>query len=215
MTASPMQVVEALVTNVRNLASDDGYKAIASVFDEIPPLKAQIKSQDAEVDRLRVKIKSLETTHENRVQENLEIYCKQRSKLEDEKAQFSRDISTLTAKIQQRDVATIENNRSLDALRGQLDLAKKSLDEEKKKVVAANAATTKLEESLRGKDAEIDKLKEGLRNEKAQVSNVKSQFQDLLREKTSLQRELQSCTTRLSEIEGFITKLHEEDEAVW
>jgi chromosome segregation ATPase len=215
MTASHMQVVEALVTNVRNLASDDGYKAIASVFDEIPPLKAQIKSKDAELDRLRVKITSLETTHENRVQENLEIYCTQRNKLEEEKAQFSREISTLTANVQQRDVAAKENHQTQDALRGQLDLARKSLDEEKKKVMAANAAITKLQEGLKGKDTGIDKLKEGLQNERAQVSKVKSQLQDLLREKTSLLQELQFCTTRLSEIEGFTTKLREEDEAVW
>jgi chromosome segregation ATPase len=178
--------VEALVTNVRSLASEDGYKAIAGVFDEIPKLNIQIKSQDAELDRLRVKIKSLETTHENRVQEDLEIYCTQRNKLEEEKAQLSRDISTLTTKIQERDVAAIENQRIQDALRGQLDLAKKSLDKEKKKVVAANAATTKLQESLKGKDTGIDKLKGSLHNEKVQVSKVKSQLQDCSRENTVL-----------------------------
>jgi chromosome segregation ATPase len=215
MTASPMQAVEALVTNVRNLASNDGYKAIASVFDEIPQLNAQIESQDAELNRLRVNIKALETTHESRIQEDLEIYCKQRNKLEEEKGQLSKDISTLTTKVQQRDAAAIENQRIQDTLRGQLDLAKKSLDEEKKKVIAANAATTRLQESLRGKDTGIDKLKETLQNEKVQVAKVKSQLQDLLKEKSALQKECQSCMTKLSEIEQFTTKLHEEDEEVW
>jgi chromosome segregation ATPase len=215
MTASPMQAVEALVTNVRNLASNDGYKAIANVFNEIPQLNAQIKSQDAELNRLRVNIKRLETTHESRVQEDLEIYCKQRNKLEEEKAQFSKDISTLTAKVQQSDVAATENQRNQNTLRGQLDLAKKSLDEGKKKVVAANAAISKLQESLRGKDTGIGKLKESLHNEKVQVAKVKSQLEDHLREKSALQQDLQSCMTKLSEIERFTTKLHEEDEAVW
>jgi chromosome segregation ATPase len=178
-------------------------------------LNAQIKSQDAELDRLRVNIKRLETTHENRVQENLEIYCTQRNKLEEEKALVLRDISTLTTKIQQRDVAAIENQRIQDTLRGQLDLAKKSLDEEKKQVVAANVAIKKLQESLRGKDAGIDKLKESLHNEKVQVSQIKSQLHDHSKEKTALQLELQSCMTKLSEIERFTTKLHEEDETVW
>ena len=215
MTASPTQAVEALVTNVRDLASDDGFKAIACVFDEIPPLKAQIKSKDAELDCLRAKITILETAHKNRVQEDLEIYCTQRSKLKEEKIQFSKEISTLKADIQQRDIAATEDHRTQDTLREQLDLAKKALDEEKKKVETENAAIKKLCESLKGRDTEIDKLKESLNNEKAQVSKAKSQLQEIMKEKTSLQQELKSCSTRLSEIEGFTTKLHEEDEAAW
>lgn len=215
MTASPMQAVEALVISVRNLASTDSYKTIASVFEEIPQSAAQIKSQDAELNRLRVNIKTLEITHASRIEGNLEIYCKQRNKFEEEKAQFSKDISTLTTKVQQRDVAATENQRIQDTIRAQLELAKKSLDEEKKKVVAANAAMAKLQESLRGKDTGIDKLKESLHNERVQLVKVKSQLQDQLKEKSALQQERQSYMTKLSEIERFTTKLHEENEAVW
>jgi chromosome segregation ATPase len=215
MTASSLQAVEALVTNVRNLASNDGYKAIASVVNEIPQLNAQIKSKDTELNRLRGNIKSAETTYESRVQEHLEIYCKQRNKLQEEKAQSSKDILTLRAIVEQRDVAAIENQRIQDTLREQLDLAKKSLDEEKKKVVAANAAITKLQEILQEKDTGIDKLKETLHNEKVQVAQVKSQLQNHLREKSAVQQEWQSCMTKLGEIERFTTKLHEEDEQVW
>ena len=36
MSAGFMQNLEALVTNVRKLASDDSYKAIINTLDEIP-----------------------------------------------------------------------------------------------------------------------------------------------------------------------------------
>ena len=121
-----MQSLEALVTNVRKLASDDSYKAIANILDEIPQLKTQIKFKDAELDHLKAETDSLKTTHANRVQENLEIYCTQRSKLEREKDQLLREISTLTVNIEQRDVAAAEHHRLQNELRGQLDLANRS-----------------------------------------------------------------------------------------
>ena len=81
--------------------------------------------------------------------------------------------------------------------------------------MAANAEISKLHEDLKGKDTGIDKLKESLHNQKAQVSKVKSQLQNLLEQKTSLQQKLQLSTAKLSEIEGFTTKLHDEEEVVW
>lgn len=216
MANSPGQFVEALITNVRELASHDGYKAIASVLDEVPKLKAQIETKDVEMNRLRQETTSLETRHKNSAQVNLEMYCMQRNKLEDEKAQLSKEISTLRQSIQQRDAAAEKNHRAQDALKKQVDGAKKALDDEKKNVAFANTAITKLQEDLKGKDSRIDKLKEGLQNEKTEVSKVKNQSQELCKERDSLQQELRSSRTRLHDIDGFIVELHgEEDEAVW
>lgn len=215
MPASSVQNLEALVINVRKLASDDSYKAIANILDEIPQLKAQIQSKDAELDHLKAEINSLKTTHANRVQENLDIYCTQRGKLEGEKDHLSREISTLTANIEQRDVAAAEHHQLQKELRGQLDLANKSVKEEKKKLVAANADIKKLREDLKGKDTGIEKLKESLHNQMGQVTKVKSQLENLLKQKTSLQQELQLSTAKLSEIEGFTTNLHDEEDAMW
>ena len=127
--------MEALVTNVRKLASDDSYKAIANILDETPRLKTQIKTKDDELNHLKEEINSLKTTHANRVQENLDTYCTQRSRLEGEKAQLSKEISTLTATIGQKDVAAAERHRLQNELRVQLGIANKSLEEEKKKLV--------------------------------------------------------------------------------
>ena len=215
MSAGSMQNLEALVTNVRKLASDDSYKAVANMFDETPRLKAQINSKDAELNHLKEEINSLKTTHANRVQENLDTYCTQRSKLEGEKTQLSKEISTLTTNIEQKDVAAAEHHRLQNELRRQFDLANKSLEEEKRKLVTANAEITKLHEELKRKDTGIDKLEESLNNQKSQVSKVKNQLQNLLEEKTSLQQELQSSTAKLNEIDGFTTKLHEEEETAW
>jgi chromosome segregation ATPase len=215
MSADPLQIVEALVTTVRNLTSDDNYKAVASVFDEIPLLKGQVKSKDTELDRLRREINDLKTAHGNRLGEELALYCTQRSKLEEEKTKLSGEISTLNRNIQQSDATIAELNRTQDGLRGQLGQVKKSLDKEKERVVTANTSITELQQGLKAKDTEIDELKESLRNEKAQVSKTESQLHDLQEENTSLRQDLLSRTTRLSEVEGFATKLDEIDEATW
>ena len=215
MSAGSTQILQGFVTNVRKLASDDSYKAIADIVDEIPQLKTHIKSKDSELDNLKAEINSLKATHANRIQENLDTYCTQHRKLEGEKDQLSREISTLTANLKQRDIAAAERRQVQDDLKGQLDLANKSLEKEKRNSVAASTETTKLRQDLKGKDIEIEKLKERLRNERAQVSKVMSQLQNLSDEKTSLQQELQSSMVSLSEIDGFRTKLHEEEEALW
>lgn len=102
MSAESLQNLEALVTNVRKLASDDSYKAIANILDEIPQLKTQIKSKDAALDHLKAEINSLKTTHANHVQKSLDTYCTHRGKLKGEKDQLSREISTLTANIRDK-----------------------------------------------------------------------------------------------------------------
>ncbi|TVY36883.1 hypothetical protein LSUB1_G006895 [Lachnellula subtilissima] len=215
MSTDPIQVIEALVTSVRTLASDESYKSLASVLDEVPKLKAQIISKDTELDRLRTNVATEKAAYESRTCENLETYCKQRDVSEKDKAQLDQKISILTADMKQRDVAIVEFRRTQDELQRQLDLAKKSLEDEKKKMVASNTAITKLQQSLKGKDTGIDKLKESLQNERSQVLKVKSQLQDLVKQKSSFQKELKSCTTRIGELEGFTVKLHTGDEAVW
>lgn len=144
-----------------------------------------------------------------------DLYCTQRGKLEGEKDLLSREISTLAANIEQRDIAAAEYHQTQDELRGQLDLAKKLLGQEKSKLVAANENITKLQQNLKGKDVEINKLKESWGNEKAEISQVKTQLQHVLNDKIFLQQELQSTKTKLGEIEGFMTKLHGDDEEVW
>ncbi len=74
---------------------------------------------------------------------------------------------------------------------------------------------TKLQQSLKVKDTEIDKLREAVRNEKIEVSNAKGQLQDVRKENSSLQQKLGSNTARLSELEGFATTLHDNNEEIW
>lgn len=215
MAADPLQVLEAFVTGVRSFASADSYKTVANIFDEVPLLKGQIESKDIELDRLRSEINGLKSGHESRRQDDLDLYCTQRNKLEAEKASLSEKISSLSANIQQSAETVAELNRTHDGLRGQLDQAQKALDGEKVKVAAANTKITDLEQNMKAKDTEIDKLKESLRSEKARLSNTDSQLLNLQKEKTSLQQNLQLKTARLNEVEGFATGLHDLDEEIW
>jgi chromosome segregation ATPase len=215
MAADPAQVVEDFFTAFRTFTLDDGYKAVATKFDEVPLLKGQIKSKDIELDRLRDEINGLKSGHESRRQEDLDLYCTHRNKLEAEKASLSEKISSLSVTIQQNGETIAELNRTQDGLRGQLDQAQKALDGEKGKVAAANTKITDLQQSLKEKDTEIDKLRESLRSEKARISSTDTQLLNLQKEKTSLQQNLQLKTGRLSEIEGFATKLHDLDEEIW
>ena len=212
---APFQAVEALVTTVRNLASDDSYKAIANMFDEIPRLRSQIESKSKEADAFEGEITRLKKRHESRLQEDVELYRTQQNKLEAEKTELSGKISTLTATIKQKDKAIVELKDAKNNVCGHLDQARKSLDEEMKKLTAVNTEITKLQQTLKVREVEIDKQKESLRDEKIQVSTVMRQLEDVQNANATLREELQWTTARLNEIEGFATNLHKEDEQIW
>ncbi|CZR56357.1 uncharacterized protein PAC_06245 [Phialocephala subalpina] len=199
MAADLTQAFEALITNIRNLASDDSYKAIEGVFDKVPRLEGLIESKDIELGNLRNEIIELKSRQEDRIQEDLERYRKQRNNLEEEKAALAGIISTLEATIKQKDVASTEHTRTQTALQGQLDEVTKFLGAEKDKVAAANEDITKLH----------------LQNENTQNAEAKTTIQDLREKIASLEGDLQSSTTRLDEIESFTTKLQEGHETVW
>jgi peptidoglycan hydrolase CwlO-like protein len=67
----------------------------------------------------------------------------------------------------------------------------------------SNTAITRLQQSLKAKDAEVDKPKESLSNKKTEVSKFGSQVQDIQKESTSLKENLQAQTARLGELEGL------------
>jgi chromosome segregation ATPase len=215
MPDHPSQVVEAFVTAVRNLTSDDSYKAVEGVFEEIPRLKGQIESKDTELGHVRKEAGGIKTKYETRLQDELELYRTRHNKLEEEKDKLAANISTHTATIQQRDKTVAELNRVQDELKRQLGLLKKSLGEEAKKVTNANAEITELQQSLKAKDAEVDKLKDSLRNEKSKVSDTEHQLRDLGGKNIFLQQDLRAKTTKLKELEGFTTELHEGDDGIW
>ncbi|TVY40184.1 hypothetical protein LOCC1_G005539 [Lachnellula occidentalis] len=206
---------EMLLTNIRNLTSDDSFKTIVGVFDETPRLKGLIESKDNELRDLKGEISELKTRHENRLQENLELYRTQQNKLEEEKAALARTISTAEATIQAKDAASAEHTRTQDSIQAELSQVAKLLDAEKKKLAAANTDITKLQQSIKGRDIGLDKLKECLKAEKALNSKTKSVEKVLKTEITTLQGNLQLSATKLDEIEGFTTELKEVDEAVW
>ncbi|KAH9213907.1 hypothetical protein DL95DRAFT_409857 [Leptodontidium sp. 2 PMI_412] len=215
MAADLTQAFEVLITNIRSLASDDNYKAIAGVFDEIPRLQGRIQSKDIELGNLSNKITELKSRHKNRLQEDLELYRTQHNKLEGDKAKLTEKISTLEATIQERDAALAEHTRTKDALQGQLDQITALLGAEKDKVTAANEGITELQQSLKDRGLEIDNLKDSLHNEETQNSEAKGMVQALRDEIASLKGNLQSSTTRLDEMESFAPKLQEVDETVW
>jgi chromosome segregation ATPase len=158
---------------------------------------------------------SLEKKHQNRLQDDLELFRKQQNKLEVEKTKLSENVAVHIATIQEEDDATTKLKQALGKLQAQLDTARNSLDEEKKKAVHSNTATTQLEQSLKAKDTEVDKLKESLSNRKTKVSKFRSQVQDIQKENTSPKEKLQAKTERLGEFGGFGVNLHKEDEEIW
>lgn len=89
--ASPVQAMETLIMAVRELASDDSYKKIASMFDEVQLLKQQIASKDNELHQLKANL-----------QTNLELYRTTHNKLVDEKAALSKNISALGTTLQEK-----------------------------------------------------------------------------------------------------------------
>lgn len=204
MSADPFQIVAALVTAVQNLTSDDNYKKIAGIFDEIPLLKEQIASKDTELDSLR-----------NDITRNLEVYRTQYNKLEDDNIKLSEKISTLEAEIKEKTVTTAKHDEAQNELRRQLDEVKDLLAKEKENVTKANEEITNLQQNLKSKDTDMDGLKESLNDSKTQGSDSVGQLKQLQKEYSSVQKTLESKTTRLNEFEGFLKNLGQVDDQIW
>ncbi|RDL40630.1 uncharacterized protein BP5553_00609 [Venustampulla echinocandica] len=197
MATGPLQT---LVTSVRQLASDDSYKAIESIFNEIPALKEQLESKDTELKKLNQEITS-----------TVEVFCAQRNTFEVIKTKLKTENSAHVDSIKEKDAAATQHHQAQDELRKRLDRVKKSLDEEKTKVVNANNEITELQKNLNGRGIYLDKLKKKVSDEEAKVSKVKGELKDIQEEKKSLEEELKSCSKKLGDIEGFTTKLHTYD----
>ena len=207
--------LESLFTSIRNLSSDDNYKIVACVFDELPILKEEVKLKDQKVAKLSNEITGLRNQHENRLQENLELYRRQYNELEKANATLIGRITSLEGTVKERDVASGEHTRTQNALQAKLEQISKQLNAEKEKVVVANAEISKLQATIRGKDVGLENLKDSVRSEKNRNATTNAQVQGLKDQIKSLEGTLHSSATRLKEIEGFTTKLQDIDEAVW
>ncbi|KAF8857474.1 hypothetical protein BDZ45DRAFT_803256 [Acephala macrosclerotiorum] len=124
------------------------------------------------LDLVKEEIASLETRHTDSLKDALKLYETQNKKW----------------------------NQDQENLQGQLDRAKKSLEDEEEKATAANAEIKRLQQSLKEKD-------ESLNNLTTKVSNTDNELKDLQAKNASLQQK----TTKLSELEGFAKKLHEDE----
>lgn len=200
MTTSPMQVAEGLVKVIRSVASDDGYKVFNSVFDEVPALKKQLQSKDAELEDLRAKITSNESTQGSREHKNLDLYFEDRSKFEEEKTKLKEEISAHVANIKGKDDAAAKDGQAKDELSKKLGRVNKLLDEEKAKVAAANEDITKLQKRIKEGRAQLEDLKNRVTNEESQAAKLRGEVE-----------ELQSSSNKLKAIEGFTTKLNTYD----
>ena len=208
-------MAEALVTAIRTLSSDHGYKEIASLVDEVPLLNEQIETKNNEANELRAEIASIKARHVDLLQENLGLYHTQHNKLEAEKSELDRKVSGLTSTVREKDDAIAELQRTVTRLRSQLDQSGNLLQKEQEKVTVIKTGIKNIQQSQKTKDTEIDKLKENLRDEKLKVASAEFQITGVQQEVASLRQTVQIHITKLSEIEGFTTKLHEQDEAVW
>lgn len=101
MAANPSQVVEVFIAVVRSLASDDNYKTIAGLFDEIPRLKEQIKCEGVELSHVNRDALASSPSMRGRIEQELELYRTQRNRQEEEKAKLPGDTFILTATIKE------------------------------------------------------------------------------------------------------------------
>lgn len=213
--STAVQVVEALMTNIRTLASDDSYKSLASLFDEIPQLKAQLKSKDVEISNFKAQIQALNSTHEAHLRQDLATYFAERQAFEEQKTKLDNKISNFVEENKKRDANAAEHHLTLEKLKEQLQLNKKKLQEEEGKVKVANAEITKLNQSIKSRDNGLDKMKESLRTERSQAAEAKTHLRNLSDAKASLEKECRSNNERLGEVDRFTVKLIDEDEAMW
>ncbi|RFU35489.1 hypothetical protein B7463_g853, partial [Scytalidium lignicola] len=162
-------MAEAFLKAAHTFTSDNGYKLIESLVEESMLLKMQLGSKTKETDDLRAEIISLKTRYEDRLQENLEIYRRQRNRLARENVALEKDIITLNTVIYEKDATTTKLNQILDGISTQLDHFGQWLDQEKEKLRITNMSMETLQQLLTDKDMGIESLEQELRNEEIAI----------------------------------------------
>ncbi|KAH8799797.1 hypothetical protein F5884DRAFT_758274 [Xylogone sp. PMI_703] len=166
-------MAEAFITAVRGFSSDNSYKLIESLVEESLVLKMRLGAKTKEADDLKNEMTSLKR-YEDRLQENLELYRKQRNELSRENDQLEKEIHTLNTIIQEKDATMTELSRILDGVPTQLTQFVEWLDEEKEKLRVANTGIEALQQIVTDKDKQIESLEQELRNQQV-ISNNRLQ----------------------------------------
>jgi chromosome segregation ATPase len=208
----PSQAVEAFITSVRAIASEDNYKDITTIFNEIPTLKEQIATTETQLEDLQTEITKLKTTHEDTLESNLELYRTTHNKLIDEKTALSQTAAALEAIIESKDATLAQLNSTKEELQAQLEQAKSSLNDEQQKVIAADSEIVALQQSLDAKNTEIHELKEKLSKQEDHVARTECILEGIQKDNASLEQKFRTSVARVAELEGFSVELNDDDE---
>ncbi|KAI3399608.1 hypothetical protein diail_6247 [Diaporthe ilicicola] len=185
----PNRAVDAFVSAIRNLASDDNYKAIADVFRDAQTLKTE---------NARLASSSRDVLEEYRKFRN-ELEAKE-TQLVDEKAKLQQGIQQKDAQIQELEAKNTNFDANLEKSRGKLD-------EESQKCLELAEKREELENTARTLEASLDeksKLLAGLDDDRskvdAELAEAKGSLESRIKELTSLE-------TAKTEVEGQLTDM--------
>ncbi|KAL1852763.1 hypothetical protein Daus18300_012094 [Diaporthe australafricana] len=183
------RAVDAFVGAIRNLASDDNYKAIADVFRDAQNLKTE---------NARLSTSSRDILEEYRKFRN-ELEAKE-TKLEDERAQLQQTIEQKNAQIHELQV----NNTKLDA---NLQKSRSKLDEESQRCLELAEKRNELESTARDVETSLDEKSKLLTGFEGIKSKMEAELAEAKQNLESRVAEVDSLKAAKTEVEGQLTDM--------
>ncbi|KKY39627.1 putative mei5 protein [Diaporthe ampelina] len=201
----PNRAVDAFVSAIRNLASNDNYKIIADVFMDAQRLKTE---------NARLASSSRDVLEEYRKFRN-ELEAKE-TKLMDDKAKLQQAMDQKDTQIQELEASNAELNAGLQNIRRQLDeesqkcleLAEKrnELEDAASNLRASLDKTTQLMSTFEGTrstmEAELAEAKESLQSRNTELASLEAAKAEIEGQLAEVRASLDTKTTQLAAVEG-------------
>ena len=210
-SSDAMHLIGDFQTIVKTFSSDDIYKKVARLVEEIPQLRSQVEDREKQLKRFEDQFETLKTTHKTAQQESLAVYSDARDELERQKAAVMDRVSSLETDVNQRGSTIADLDGKNNELQLQTRQLKETSDEQKATLKKAKKKVTDLQSEMKEKDDKIQSLNQVLKQEKDRVSQLRNETDQLKEDKASLTKKLETNDTRLREVEGFAEPLREEE----
>lgn len=206
-----MHLIENFFKIVNAFSSDNIYKNVVRLMEEIPHLRSQVADREKKSKQLEDEIENLKSKHKTVQQESLAVYNDARDTLERELTAERNKVSSLETDVNRRDSTIEDLNQKIDELKKQKQHLEETVDGYKATLKKAKKKVTDLQSEVKENEDKKQESERNLNQERDQVLQLKDEMSQLKEENIFLTQKLESKDTRLTELEGFAEPLREED----
>lgn len=181
-----------LQKTIQSFASNDGFRFLSHLTDQIPELKKNIQERDKRIEELLAQLENEKKSHIADDQKQLKTYTNAYETWKDEKLALNKNIQKLEATIQAKEAALETLTAQLGGVKTRCSDLAKDLD-----------VTT---EELKQRKEEVKSLAGELRNARADIASHSDNFKKSQSQVASLQNSLKVKTDDLGKLKEEATR---------